>query len=263
MLAKDCGLTSIGFYLRSLRAIINLPGNKKLFTEDTYPFGRHKYIIPTGPSSKKALGPEEIKALYDYNPEAKAPDTDSELFARDMWFFGFFANGINPKDIANLKFENIDNGIIKILRSKTKFTTRHAPRWIVIIVNSDMERIIDKWGNKDCSAKNYVFPILSPGLSAHRQRELTQNFTRFINNWMNRICEKVGIKTRIGTMEYRHSMATTLKYSGVNTVFIQEIMGHTDVKTTEAYLAGFDLETKRKYARHLVSFKDLSSTQGK
>ncbi|MBN8857819.1 MAG: tyrosine-type recombinase/integrase [Sphingobacteriales bacterium] len=34
----------------------------------------------------------------------------------------------------------------------------------------------------------------------------------------------------------RHSYATTLKHSGARTEFIQESLGHTDVRTTENYL---------------------------
>src|SRR4030095_5255728 len=55
MLSKNNTYTTIGIYLRNLRAIINLPKNRKLFTEESYPFGKGRYQIPTGTSIKKAL----------------------------------------------------------------------------------------------------------------------------------------------------------------------------------------------------------------
>ena len=53
---------------------------------------------------------------------------------------------------------------------------------------------------------------------------------------MKRIASDVGIKKKVRTMEYRHTMATTLKRSGASTEFIQEALGHTDLRTTEIIL---------------------------
>jgi integrase len=177
-----------------------------------------------------------------------------------MWFFGFFANGINPTDIAHLKYKNIDeDGFIIISREKTKFTTRANPKKLVIAITDDMQRIIDTWGNSDNNAENYIFPVFTHGISAHRRRELVQGFTSTINDWMKRICKKVGISKKIRTMEYRHSMATILKRAGVSTSYIKEILGHTDEKTTENYLDSFELEVKKKYSQHLSIFKTIRS----
>lgn len=38
----------------------------------------------------------------------------------------------------------------------------------------------------------------------------------------------------------RHSFATILKNSGVNISLISEMLGHTDLKTTQIYLDSFD-----------------------
>ena len=258
MLNKECSLTTIGIYLRPLRAIINMRPNKKLFTEETYPFGKSKYVIPTGVNIKKALEPWELKLLYDYRPETDHADIKNELFARAMWFFGFFANGINTKDVAYLKYKNIDEeGFLVITREKTKFTTRSKPQTLIIPINEDMKLTIEEWGNPDISPDNYIFPVLTHGLSAHRRYELVQGFTSVINDWMKKIANNVGIKKKVRTMEYRHSMATVLKRSGVSTSFIQETLGHANARTTENYLDSFPLEVKKKNANLLSSFKDI------
>lgn len=262
MLARECSITTVGIHVRTLRAIINLPQHKKLFKDEKYPFGRGRYVVPRGENIKKACELSEIKKLYEYKPEPHK-DVKCELFARDMWFFGFFANGINPTDIAHLKYKTIDeDGFIVITREKTKFTTRSKPKKLVIAITEDMNRIIETWGNPDKDPEHYIFPVLTPGLSAHRRRELIQVFTRTINDWMKRICIKVGISKRVRTMEYRHSMATILKRSGVGTSYIKEIMGHADEKTTENYLDSFELEVKKKYSQHLSIFKTISSDSG-
>jgi integrase len=47
--------------------------------------------------------------------------------------------------------------------------------------------------------------------------------------------DKTGIPKRIGCHTFRHSFATHLLENGVNIRVVQELMGHSDVKTTEIY----------------------------
>jgi len=52
----------------------------------------------------------------------------------------------------------------------------------------------------------------------------------------------------------RHSYATVLKRSGANISYISESLGHTDLRTTEAYLASFEKEERAKNTNLLTSF---------
>jgi integrase/recombinase XerD len=72
---------------------------------------------------------------------------------------------------------------------------------------------------------------------------------------MGKICDSLGIEKRVTTYVARHSFSTILKRSGASTGFIQECLGHTDVKTTENYLDTFEKEIKKEFAGKLVSFK--------
>ena len=59
----------------------------------------------------------------------------------------------------------------------------------------------------------------------------------------------------------RHTFSTVLKRSGVITEYIQEALGHSDIKTTENYLDSFEKEVKKKFAQRLTSFKNSPATQ--
>lgn len=254
MLSREKSYTSIGIYLRNLRTIFNNQIAAKLISQEYYPFGKRKYQIPTGANTKKALELSDIKKIYDYKPQSP---NKNEAFARDIWLFGYYSNGINTKDIAYLKFKNIDEDFIIIRREKTKFTTRAKPKNILIPLNDDMNAIIERWGNADKNRDNYIFPVLENGLSAHRRRELVQGFTRLINDWMKKIADNAGIKKKVQTMSYRHSFATVLKRSGASTEFIQESLGHNNPQTTESYLDSFELDIKKAYSSNLMAFKKL------
>lgn len=64
-----------------------------------YPFGRSKYQIKSPSNIKKALTLEQIRSIMEYETE---PGSNQQL-ARDMWLLSYFYNGMNIKDILNLR----------------------------------------------------------------------------------------------------------------------------------------------------------------
>ena len=251
--SQEISKTTVGIYLRPLRAIFNEAIEDCIIKrEKCYPFGKRKYTIPSSKNIKKALDLEDIQKIYYYGCNNELP---GEQQAKDFWLFSYFGNGMNPKDIANLKYNNIDGDYLTFERSKTERSLRSDPRPITIFITDDMKAIIERWSNKNKSPNNYLFPILEHELSPLRQYELIQNFVGFINDWMKRILKNLGINKKATTYVARHTFSTVLKRSGASTEFIQEALGHTDIKTTENYLDSFDKEVKKEFAQRLTSFK--------
>jgi site-specific recombinase XerD len=69
------------------------------------------------------------------------------------------------------------------------------------------------------------------------------------------IGDKLGI-AGISTYTARHSYASVLKRSGANIAYISESLGHSNLKTTENYLASFEKEERIKNAALLTNFGD-------
>jgi integrase/recombinase XerD len=90
---------------------------------------------------------------------------------------------MNPKDIACLKYKNIQSEYIVFERSKTESALRRDPKPITVFVTDDMKRIIERWGNRNNFPIITFFPIMEQGISPLRQYELRQLFVSFINNW--------------------------------------------------------------------------------
>ncbi|MBL7933483.1 MAG: phage integrase SAM-like domain-containing protein, partial [Bacteroidia bacterium] len=80
--------TTVGIYLRTLRAVFNAAINDKEVDRDLYPFGKSKYIIPAGRKIKKALPQEELARLYHAKPE-----TDEQARAQAFWFLSYSCKG--------------------------------------------------------------------------------------------------------------------------------------------------------------------------
>jgi|HubBroStandDraft_5_1064220.scaffolds.fasta_scaffold382583_1 integrase/recombinase XerD len=124
-------------------------------------------------------------------------------------------------------------------------------------LTQDMRDIIERWGNKEKGPENYIFPVLSPGLSPIRQYEIKENFTQFINKNMAKISVNEEIGKNIKTMETRHSVSTLMKNARLSPHYIKESLGHSSLKTTENYLAGFENEQKKEYLKILEDFKSI------
>ena len=63
---------------------------------------------------------------------------------------------------------------------------------------------------------------------------------------LNKI-DELGISSKLTTYTARHSFATKLKNSEkVSLSFIMESLGHSSIKTTMDYLAGFEDESIKK-----------------
>lgn len=250
MLRQDYSKTTIGIYVRSLRTIFNEAIEDGIIKRDKYPFGRRRYQIPTSRNVKKALTLEDVSKIYYYEATCK-----QEQWAKDFWLFSYFGNGINPKDIAFLKYKNFDGDYFVFERAKSEKATRSDPKPITVFITDDMRAIMDRWANKDNSPNNYVFPILEPGLTALRQYELIELFIQSINDWLVKIRKKLKIEKRLTTYVARHTFSTVLKRSGISTEFIQESLGHTNILTTEKYLDSFEKEVKREFISNLTAFK--------
>lgn len=173
-----------------------------------------------------------------------------------MWLFAYFANGMNVKDIAFLKYENINRETLSYIRSKTKNSTKENMIEIEVIINEDIKRIIEKWGNKSTKPQNFIFDILHPNNLSHLQvfRDISQT-VKSINLYMKRIATNLNLERAPTTNFARHSFSTILKRSGVPIEMISEQLGHTSIKTTQIYLGSFENAQKREITKHLTSFK--------
>ena len=248
MLSKDNSITTIGIYLRSLRTLFNNVIAEGILTKEYYPFGKRKYEIPTGNNIKKALTLNDISLIYYHNAN------DTEAKSKDYWLFMYLCNGINVKDMCLLKYGNIKGDVLEFERAKTVRTKRNVEP-IRIVLNDDILGIIKKWGNKEKDKDNYIFPVLTKGLTPERERQLIQQCTQVINCHMKSIANQLEINNDVTTYAARHSFATILQRSGASTEFISEALGHSNVKTTQNYLAGFEDETKKETTKALTAFK--------
>ena len=92
---KKNSLTTVGIYLRNVRAIFNQAIKDGFIDKKFYPF--NDYIIPSEESRKKALNLSHMAKLKAYSP------LPNEEFYIGLWWFSFYGSGMNLKNILGLK----------------------------------------------------------------------------------------------------------------------------------------------------------------
>lgn len=243
-------LTSVGIYLRTLRAIFNNAIASKIITYEVYPFGKGGYQIPTTIRTKKALDKELLSKLY-----SAKPDTKEQEKAKDFWFFSFSCNGMNVKDILLLKHNQFKGEYFEFRRAKTIRTSRKNITPIEVYLNDYSRYVISKYGTSPHATNSYVFNILSDIDSPYEQHRKVQNFTKFINQHIKKLALKVGITDDISTYWARHSFVTNSIRQGAKIEIISEAVGHNDTRITEAhYYGGADVMTKKVLSENVMNF---------
>lgn len=240
---------SVGVYLRALRALFNDAIEDKEINKDCYPFGKRKYTIPATKNKKIALSSEQLKILFHSKPRIIQQEK-----AKDFWFFSYACNGINMKDIALLKYKDVKDDRIEIYRAKTKQTSKANLKNITIYLNDFSKGIIEKYGNKDKYPDNFIFNIIDKTTKPKDIKTKVNNFTKLVNQHIKKLCVENELPSGISTNWARHSFATNSVRNGASLEFMRESLGHSDLKTTMGYFAGFEDETKKEFAKQLMNF---------
>ena len=209
---------SVSFYMRVLRAIYNKAVRQKLI-EQQHPFTE----VYTGidRTRKRAVSESIIAQLHRLELEAETP----LAFCRDLFIFSYCTRGMAFVDIAYLKKNNLQNGIICYARRKTG-------QPLSIRIEPSIQRIIDRYTESDSP---YVFPILN-SLDANEAYREYQTALNTHNRLLGRLSEILGCGCKLTSYTSRHSWATAARNHNVPISVISQGMGHTSEQTTQIYL---------------------------
>lgn len=246
---KGRSLNTVGIYLRVLRTIFNHAIEEKIIDKEIYPFGVRRYELPASSGTKKAFDFDQLQTLFQAVP--KIPEQEK---AKDFWFFSFVCNGMNVKDIIFLKWKNIKDDQIEFVREKTKRTKKANQKYIQVPLTDFSKSIIEKYGSENKDRNAYIFSIINDGMTEEEKDRTRRSFTRFINQHIKNLAKKNGLTEDISTYWARHSFATSAVRKKASLEFVSEALGHSDLKTTKIYFAGFKDETKKEILEDITEF---------
>lgn len=234
MIRKGNGSNSLATSFSVLRAVYNKAVKQKVFAETDNPFKQYNIGRFWKPTRKRAITKEDVRKIQSLElPESR--ESYSLSFARDMFLFSYYVAGINFKDIATLRYSDIQNGRIYYQRHKTG-KELNSP------ILPQTKAIMNRYSRRDASPEDYIFPILDRHIHKSEQQicNRVHKVIGHVNTNLKRIAEMAGLKVNLTTYVARHTFATVLKRSGVNIAIISESLGHSDLETTQIYLDSFE-----------------------
>jgi integrase len=229
----------IGKHINTLKTFLTNATNDKININREFQNPRFKVLKET--AQNIFLSMDELNEIYKKDL-SHLPKLDQ---ARDLFLIGAYT-GLRVSDFNDLKPENIfnDNGK-EFLRVDTKKTKKE----VIIPLRPEVKAIFQKHGNKP--------PKRMPD--------------QHINKKIKEVCENVGIdevvykeqtrggkKIRTKNFKYdlvkthtaRRSFCTNAYLSGMNTLDIMQISGHTSEKTFLNYIKADALQKANKISEH-------------
>lgn len=207
--------------LASVKAFYNYLEDEEVITDS--PFRKIKVKFQEAVVLPRIILREEIETLLNhmYNCRKKK----SRYWLRDMAVIEmFFATGARVYEISNIKNDCIDlnSGLIRIKGKGNK------ERYIQI-GNTEVLELLRKYlaeNKKEITKSGYFF------VNKRGDRYTEQSIRMMLKYYT----KETGIARKITPHMFRHSFATFFIEEGVDVSCIQQMLGHSSIKTTQIYI---------------------------
>lgn len=133
-----------------------------------------------------------------------------------------FSTGIRVSELCNIKLKDID-----LLEKKLKIFGKGSKERILYLGNSNVVQLCQMYltYNNTCKKNEYFF------LNKFNKK-LSEQTVRIL---LKKIESELELSTHIIPHMFRHTFATTLLEKGVDIRYIQNILGHSSISTTQIY----------------------------
>ena len=236
--SQGLAINTLGTRFRHLRVIYNFAIEEKIVKSEYYPFNSFKVSKLSQTTAKRSIQKDEILSVLNYQGQ-----TPLECLAIDLFTFSYLAAGINFGDIARLTKDNILENRLIYIRKKTQ-------KQIKVSLQEQAIKLIQKYSMPD---NPYLFPILSSFHKTEQQKvNRIHKIIAKVNKSLKEIGERLNIPIDLTTYVARHSFATVLKRSGVNTSLICEALGHSSERVTHIYPDSFGNDQMEDAMKNLL-----------
>ena len=177
---------------------------------------------------------EEINKLLDINLVTMYDYRNKAMLET------LYATGLRISELVNLKFVNVDldNALIRVVGKGSKERmvpiSEVAEKYLRLYINEYRPMIL---GTK---SSEYLF------ISNAKKSITRQGFFKIIK----KECQRAGIKKEVSPHVLRHSFATHLLQGGADIRVIQELLGHSNITTTEIYTHLVNEQIKKDYEEY-------------
>lgn len=185
---------------------------------------------------------------------------------KNYFLFSYYCAGIRAADLIQLRWRNItESGRLHYQMGKN-----HKDRDLVLVEQA--LEILRYYHTDEAKPDDYIFPLLEN--SAEYAKYITQADkdrmkpdlrhllyqqvsakNALINKYLKKIAEKAEVTTNLTMHISRHAFAHIAQESGAESSAIKNILGHSNLATTERYMGSFDTSKTDSTLRSLFDKK--------
>ena len=187
-----------------------------------------KDVMQSVDTPKKAETLPKVMSMKEVDKLLETPDTETEIGLRDRAILEvMYATGLRISELINLKMNelHLTMGFIQTIGKGNKERILPIGGMAIQCLNEYLEDSRPIFESRSAEESPYVF-LNSRGKGLSRQ-----------GVWKNikKTVQLAGIKQNVTPHMIRHSFATHLLENGADLRIVQELLGHSDISTTQIY----------------------------
>lgn len=189
---------------------------------------------------------------------------------KNYFLFSYYCAGIRAADLIQLRWRNVtENGRLHYQMGKN-----HKDRDLVLVEQA--LEILGHYHREDVKPDDYIFPLLDneapyakfitqadkDGMKPELRHQLYQHISAknaLINKYLKKIADKAKITANLTMHISRHTFAHIAQESGAESSAIKNILGHSNLATTERYMGSFDTTKTDNTLRSLFKKKKVGA----
>lgn len=216
---------------------------------------------------KEKLDDAEMERIINL----ELPENTLIWHCKNYFLFSYYCAGIRAADLIQLRWRSVTaSGRLHYQMGKN-----HKERDLLLV--EPALDILRHYHSDEAKPDDYIFPLLSneaeyasyitqsdkdrmkPELR-HKMYQDVSSKNALINKYLKKIAEKARISKPLSMHISRHSFAHIAQESGVESSAIKNILGHSNLATTERYMGSFDTSKTDETLRNVFAKKVTAAT---
>ena len=213
-------------------------------------------------TTKEKLDDDEMERIINLELE----EGSLIWHCKNYFLFSYYCAGIRAADLIQLRWGNVtDSGRLHYQMGKN-----HKDRDLVLVEQAI--EILRHYHKEDAKATDYIFPLLSNEVEyaayvtqadkdrmrpelRHKMYQDVSSKKALINKYLKKIAEQAEIEKPLSMHISRHSFAHIAQEAGAESSAIKNILGHSNLATTERYMGSFDTSKTDETLRNVFNKK--------
>lgn len=213
-------------------------------------------------TTKEKLDDDEMERIINLELE----EGSLIWHCKNYFLFSYYCAGIRAADLIQLRWGNVTGSG----RLHYQMGKNHKERDLLLVEQA--VEILKHYHREDAKPTDYIFPLLSndaeyatyitqadkdrmrPELR-HKMYQDVSSRNALINKYLKKIAEQVEIEKPLSMHISRHSFAHIAQEAGAESSAIKNILGHSNLATTERYMGSFDTSKTDETLRNVFNKK--------